>query len=873
MPAYDSARLYELYLSAVELAADTQQAFLLNECGDDRSLREAVEALLAADKITSKIWLEPRPGGLPAGSLIGPYRIVDMIGRGGMGAVYSARRADGHDDQLVAVKLISAGMFSTELRSRFLRERQVLAGLDHPAIARLLDAGITAESQPYLVLEYVDGIQIDRYADQRGLGIRERLHLFLQVCAALEEAHRKLVVHRDIKPANILVTKSGQPKLLDFGIAKILTAGDLDQDNSARTALLFTPNYASPEQVGGKAIGVGTDVYSLGVLLYQLLSGTLPLPIDTASPLEAARMVQEVDPRPPSAASDIPERRAALRGDLDTMILYALRKDPAQRYPSVESFAADIARYLDGFPVHARGNSFRYRLAKFTRRNRVWVVFIAVLLIVIAGSMAAVVRSAQIARSQRAIAERRFAELHELANSYIYELDKELEMIPGTTKVRSLMAKRSIQYLDRLTAESGDDIKLQRDAANGYMTLAMVQSMPGYANLGDRKGARDNMQKAVRLRRTLLAANGDKVEDHLMFAYTLTMQGGLNLISGDLAAAAAAHKQALAETDWVLAKTPNPTGRQLFVAQGAAGGLALDLAGSGAAPHLGDPVAALPLMERARELCQQEGEVRARLPAGQSNNDYRYSNLTVTENNLARLHWLGLEQPEKAREHFQRAFEFLHKPGVNLDNEQIRAKLTALNTDYGMFLLDRGQLAAAIPYLREGYAGSHKAALQDPRNQNARLIDAFAELMLGRDEAVTGKLDGGFARINHGLQELRELSTLDPADALRANIVFYGLFFAGNTALSCGRNSEATAWLTEGSTRARAAANAHPSDAFSHIYLSRAEHGLARCFIAQSQPEQAREHDARAAAAIKPVLDAHPGNPQARRILAEATGK
>ncbi len=873
MPPHDSTRLYQVYLDAVELPPDSQQAFLISECGEDIALREAVATLLAADRANSSTWLEPRPSGLAPGSIIGPYRISDLLGRGGMGSVYLARRADGQDDQQVALKLISAGMFSSELRARFLRERQMLAGLDHPAIARLLDAGITTEHQPYLVLEYVEGVPIDRYSNERNLGVRDRLRLFLQVCAAVQEAHRKLIVHRDIKPANILVTSAGQPKLLDFGIAKTLYAGETGPEGSARTALLFTPSYASPEQAEGKAIGVSTDVYSLGVLLYQLLSGELPIPVDKATPLEAARMLQEMDPRPPSAVTHSAERRAELRGDLDTIISYALRKDPAQRYPSVDAFAADIERYLVGFPVHARGNAFRYRVGKYVRRNRIWAAAAALVALIIAGSVAAIARSAQIASQQRAIAERRFADLHDLANSYIYELDSELAGIPGTIKPRSTMAKRSIQYLDRLMAESAGDAKLQRDTANGYLKLATVQGMPGYANLGDRKGARDSIGKAVALRRAVLDANPNEVEDHLMFAYTLQNQGTLLLDSGDVEAAAAANKQALEQADWVLAMTPNPTGRQLFVAGGAALNLARNLAGSGALPHLGDPVAALPVMVRSRGLTQREGEVRAKLPTQQQFNVYRYSNLALNENDLARLYWFGLQEPEKAHEHFQRAFDLLHSPGMNLDNAQIREKLFSLKVDFGMFLLDRGQREAALTHLREGRAGTHRAALQEPLNQNLRLNDAFAELFLARGEVLTGKAAGAFSSIDHGLQELRELSKLDPADAFRAGSVFYGLFFAGDAALSCGRIREAISYFNECSTRAQAASTAHPRDAFSRIYLSRAEHGLARCFAAQHQPDQTHEHNARAAAAIKPVLDAHPNNPQARRIQAEATGQ
>jgi tetratricopeptide (TPR) repeat protein len=875
MSTQDSARLYQVYLDAADLPDEKRSEFLRRECGVDAGLRESVEALLTADRAAGDHWLERRTSGLAAGSLIGPYRVEKMIGRGGMGAVYLARRADGQDEQQVALKLISAGMFNAELRSRFLRERQVLASLSHPTIARLLDAGITREDQPFLVLEYVQGVPIDRFCDERRLGVRDRLRLFLQVCAAVQEAHRKLIIHRDIKPANILVDTSGQPKLLDFGIAKIVTDDGVEAGNidSSRTALLFTPNYASPEQISGQSVGIGTDIYSLGVLLYQLLAGVLPLPTEHATPLEAARIVQEQDPRPPSGATSSAARRAELRGDLDTIVLSALRKNQAERYLSVESFAADIERYLAGFPVRARGKGFRYRAAKFVLRNRVWVAVAAALGIVVVGSGAAIVRSAQLAREQRAIAERRFGELRELANSYIYELDAKLEAIPGTTAVRTLMAQRSLKYLDRLTADSGGDVKLERDAASGYLKFGLAMGVPGYSNLGDRKSARDSMEKAVGLRRSILRANPANLEDHLMLAHTLLLQGLVELNAGNIVRAEAVHKEALGEADSILKKTPEPTGRQLNVALSAALYYAVDLGGSGVAPQLGDPVGALPHHLRSLELARREGEVRAKLPAGKANNIYRYSNLALGQDNIARLYWYGLEQPQKAREHFQSGFELLATPGVDLENAQILQKLLGLDVDYGTFLLEHGESAAALPYLRKARDGYHRLALKDPQNLSGQFDDLLACLQLGRGEALTGNVAAGFSGIESSLKGLGQLVALDPGDAIRTNGLAWALRFAADTAFRCGRAQTAAGWYAESARRAATDSAAHPLDARARYSVSQAEHGLARCLLAQHQPELARAHNAKAAAVLKPILDAHPDNPFARRLLAEATAQ
>jgi tetratricopeptide (TPR) repeat protein len=439
------------------------------------------------------------------------------------------------------------------------------------------------------------------------------------------------------------------------------------------------------------------------------------------------------------------------------------------------------------------------------------------------------------------------------------------------------MVKRSMNYLDRLAAElaaeSAADITLQRDAANGYVKLATVLGVPVYANLGDRKGARESIEKALRLWRAILAAHPDNVDDRTRLAWSLILQGQLSMSAGDATAAAAAHMQALREADWVLAKTPNPNGKQVNVAESAALSVALDLGGSAGIPQLGDPVAALPYYRRARELAVREGEIRAKLPNAKVTNVYRYSNLALVEISMARLYWYGLEQPEKAREHYERAFELLRTPGVDLNNAEIRRKLMTVTEDYGAFLMDRGQVAAALPYLRDGREDTHKVALQDTLNLTARMDDAFSELLLGRAEALNGNVASGFSGIDHGLQELRELVAVDPADAVRTGGLLYSLAASGETALSCGRIANAVALFSESSRRAEAASTAHPSDARARMYLSQAEHGLARCFTAQHEADKARDHDAKAAAAVKPVLDAHPDNAYARRLFNEATSR
>jgi len=336
-----------------------------------------------------------------AGRQVGVYKLVRRLGQGGMAAVYLAVRADGEFRQQVAIKLIRPGLDSDEVLSRFRNERQTLAELDHPNIVKLLDGGRTPEASPYLVMDYVEGSPIDEYCDNRKLSIDERLHVFLKVCGGVQYAHQKRVIHRDLKPSNILVTAEGVPKLLDFGIAKVLSPELSGQALVTQTgARCMTPAYASPEQVRGRSVTPATDIYSLGVVLYELLTGHRPYRLKEHTPAEMERAICEQEPEPPSTAvsrvesetfsegaavTRTPElvgetregqpkkMRRRLRGDLDNIVLKALRKEPERRYASAEEFERDIERHLNRLPVTARPLSLGYRASKFVQRHKVEV--------------------------------------------------------------------------------------------------------------------------------------------------------------------------------------------------------------------------------------------------------------------------------------------------------------------------------------------------------------------------------------------------------------------------------------------------------------------------------------------------------------------
>jgi len=419
-PAFDSWRRVESILNdALDLRAEERPAFLDGACAGDPDLRREVESLLASvDKSVGFIeqplhqvaqqLAEDSEG---PGSRIQAYQLLKVIGEGGMGKVYLAARADDQYSKQVAIKLLQAGFAqTTTMLLRFRSERQILADLDHPNIARLLDGGVTPSGLPFLVMEYVDGIPIHEYCRRNKLTIEQRLRLFMTVCVAVEYAHKHLVVHRDIKPANILVTKEGEPKLLDFGIAKLV---DPEQGTAAQTRTaerLMTPEYASPEQITGGVVTTATDVYALGVLLYELLAGSRPFSLETTTPVELYRVICERDPEAPSTRASKSEGPASsdaekISNELDNVVLMAMRKEPAQRYRSVREFADDINAYLNGYPVRAKTATLGYRSSKFIRRNRAAVGFAALAVVVVVGFVIGMAFLTKRARGQQAIAE------------------------------------------------------------------------------------------------------------------------------------------------------------------------------------------------------------------------------------------------------------------------------------------------------------------------------------------------------------------------------------------------------------------------------------------------------------------------------------
>jgi serine/threonine protein kinase/tetratricopeptide (TPR) repeat protein len=532
-------RIKEVLHTALDIPCAERPAYLDKTCNGNAELRREVESLLAShdeagtfieDPVVKTPRLTPpQPDSLRIGAGLGPYRIVQLIAEGGMGAVYQAVRIDDLYRKVVAIKVIRRGVFGDYALKRFDTERQILAHLDHPNIAKLLDGGTTPDGRPYFVMDFIAGTPIDQYCDTHRLSVRERLSFFLTVCSAVHYAHQNLVIHRDLKPQNILVTEEGTVKLLDFGIAKLLDPdaigpGELGPDATLTltTTQAMTPEYASPEQLHGEKVTTASDIYSLGVLLYRLLTGHRPYSLESRSIEELWEHIRNRPPRRPSTVilnteegvtpesisgarntrTDRLERQLA--GDIDNILLMALRKEPVRRYGSVEQFANDLRRHLNGHPVTARPDTLRYRTGKFIHRHRTGVFAASLFMITMVGGILATSWQWHVANLERDRAEKRFRDVRGLANAVLFELHDAIMPLPGSTHARELLVKRAQQYLDSLARESSGDDGLQRERAMAYERIGDVLGLPVLPNLGHSAEALVSYRKALEIEKGLI---------------------------------------------------------------------------------------------------------------------------------------------------------------------------------------------------------------------------------------------------------------------------------------------------------------------------------------------------------------------------------
>ena len=532
----DLALIREAFGRALEVPSGERQSLLAELPAEVRS---EVLSLLTAHQSAGAFLNTPEDGWLRIGERIGPYRIVEKIGHGGMGVVYRARRDDGEFHREVAIKLVGGRLFAPEAERRFIAERRILASLDHPNVVRMIDGGLS-EGQRYLVMEWIAGEPITEYCFQNALPIPERLRLFQAVCEAIHYAHQHLIIHRDLKPNNILVTLERQVKVLDFGIARLLEDGAAE--DALTTALHpMTLSCASPEQVRQDRLTLATDIYSLGLLLCELLSGKNPQ--STGTRAEIVQRIATTDPVPPSKLAP------GISPDLDAIVLKSLAKDPARRYASAEEMSADIGRFLESRPVLARRPSRLYHAARFCARNKALTAIAAALVL-------AVIAGAASTLAQERRAERRFNELRSLAHSFLYEVYDSITPLAGSVSARRLVVSRAQQYLDGLAREAASDSSLERELAEAYLRLGAVQGRPYTPNLGDSAGALENYRKAQILlaRESARHPSDAGIQDQLTQAY---MDVALILArQGNAEGAIAAARKAIATAEILTARYP-----------------------------------------------------------------------------------------------------------------------------------------------------------------------------------------------------------------------------------------------------------------------------------------------------------------------------
>lgn len=754
----------EIVKAVLKLAPDERGAYLNRACTDEVlrrdveaaiGLRESPDQVKRAASIFAVADTLPMPADkLPQphdDSAIGPYHILRQISQGGMGAVYLAERNDAEFNQRVAIKLIKRGMDTDFVMSRFRDERQILAALNHPSVARLLDGGTTSDGRPYIVMEYIEGKPITQYADGQRLSTVERLRLFKGVCAAVHYAHQNLVIHRDLKPLNILVTNDGTLKLLDFGIAKLLNP-ELAGHSLEATAVgirLMTPEYASPEQVKGEPITTASDVYSLGVLLYELLTGHQPYHFSNGTDEELVRVVCEEEPLKPSVAvgriesyapaaggaavrltpEDVsltregsPDKlRRRLAGDLDNIVLMAMRKEPARRYASVDQLASDIDRHLEGRPVTARRDTIAYRASKFVKRHRTG--FIATLLIIVSLIVGTVTTL-----QQRARAEQRSKEVRQLVSSFLIIQDR-LKDQPGSTSSREQIARHVLESLDNLARETGSDTQPQRELATAYQQVGDVQGNPYENNLGDRAGALASYQKALAIRQQLVEQTPLNVEDHRGLAIIYLRIGQLSFAMGNTQQSVEASQKGIAIVEELHANGQ------------------LDLITSHALPNAyrtyayalirrGNPKAAFDSASKGQALFEK-------LVAAHPDNAQVRQDLSAV-NGIVAYTRVDMGEYAAALEIYRRLL---------VDNERLAAAnpnkvsyQTALATDYlniGNAELLAGDAGAAVESFHKMLSIVKHAADIDPTNMRARNLVAIAQVRLGRALVILGRLEDG----------------------------------------------------------------------------------------------------------------------------------
>lgn len=758
--------LKELFEEAMERPAPEREDVLARAARLDGTLAGELKSLLEAHEKEGRFFedlVASEGSNLVAatrerafvGRRVGAYELLREIGAGGMGTVFLARRTDSEYESRVAVKLIRPGLLSEEALRRFRAERQALANLSHAGIARLLDGGTTEDGLPYLVMEYVEGEPIDAHCDAKGLSIDERLALFRAVCAPVEHAHRHMVIHRDLKPANILVTASGEVKLLDFGIAKLLPGAEWAESAAlTRTAQrVMTPDYASPEQILGQRVAASSDVYALGVLLYRLLTGRHPYRFGSDRASEIERVICEVEPARPSAAAD-PKLSRRLRGDLDDIVLQALRKEPERRYGSVEQFSGDIRRHLEGLPVKARPGTVAYRAGKFLRRHRIGVSAAALVFVALLAGLAATIWEARIARAERARAELRFDDVRRLATSFLFEFHDAVQDLPGSTKARKLVVQRALEYLDRLAAEAGADSTLKRDLALAYQRVGDVQGNPNNANLGDSASALASYRKGLSIAEPLLAASPNDAQVLRSVGVIYEKMADVLAWSGSIGSAVSAARRSLGVFEALALEARGDAARQrsLAISHIKVG----DVLGNPSFPNDGKPQEALAQYRLASGILE---ELARRDPADPKTRRF----LGVVHERIGTVR-IELGEAPQALEAYRRSFTIREALIADQPNNTDARRDAAIASEkIGDVLKVLGDRKGSLEGYSRALVSFEALSAADPENANASRSLSIIEMKMGDALAANDQAGEALSFYKKSLAIREKLAASDSA--------------------------------------------------------------------------------------------------------------
>ncbi len=791
-------KIKAVFNEAVELEAAACETFLESQNGAEAEVLAEVRKLLAAEKQNyfaqpianlAHLWHDEKAEDL-TGKQIGDYKILREIGRGGMGVVFEAVREKDDFSQTVALKLLKRGMDSDAMLRRFRHERQILASLEHPNIARLLDGGMSADGLPFFAMEFVAGKPLDEFCAWKNLNAHERLRLFLQICAAVSFAHSRLVVHRDLKPTNILVTENGAVKLLDFGIAKILTPDDELQNQTVTALGMMTPQYASPEQIRGEIVSTASDIYSLGLILYELLTGAAAYTFPNNRADEMAKVICEIEPLRPSSVVIGAERWTvvskmtrnnepqtannrrqtnpkskiqnpkSLKGDLDNIILKALRKEPSRRYASVEQFAGDIGRHLEGLPVIARPDTFSYRVEKFVSRNRISVVAGVLVFLTLIGGIAATSWQAVRAERERKLAEQRFGEVRQLANNIVFKYYDEVEKLPNSTKVREMLVADSLNYFDSLAKDPNADDALKSELARAFIRIGKVQGRAYFSNLGDISGAIENYRKGIGLLEPLAAQSSDlKLQSDLINAYS-ELANALRR-QGNSAESETILRKALALNETLLQSNPEDAALSFRLAANYIFlGDSLPV-GKGADENIAAYRKSMDVSEKVLERDANHirlNNIFAAAADRVATNLLVLAKSAVEDENSA----LAKELWQEAAPIIRRNIEISQKLVALQPEENVNKKiLDAANANYGIFLFESGEYVEALKIQLDSVNTFRKDAEKDAENFEQKLLLASVEAALGATYSRLGDAKNSELIYRHALRLFDELAAHD----------------------------------------------------------------------------------------------------------------